>query len=145
MSSYVQRPEVRKALHVGNTTFGDNLVEFNLLNDIMRSVAPWISELLGSYRVLFYSGQVDVIIPYTSSVNFIEKLNFSGSDQYKTAKRNKWYVGSELAGYIKQAGNLTEALVRYAGHMVPSDQPVWMMDLIMKFTSKQNLITSLLN
>lgn len=48
--------------------------------------------------------------------------------------RYEWYVEKELAGYVKQAGNLTEVLVRNAGHMVPTDQPKWAWDLISRFT-----------
>ena len=44
-------------------------------------------------------------------------------------------VAGELAGYAKQVGNLTVALVRNAGHMVPHDQPLWAFDLINRFTS----------
>ena len=51
------------------------------------------------------------------------------------ARRNQWHVAGELAGYAKQVGNLTVALVRNAGHMVPHDQPLWAFDLINRFTS----------
>ena len=44
-------------------------------------------------------------------------------------------MGDELAGYAKRVGNLTVALVRNAGHMVPHDQPLWAFDLINRFTS----------
>lgn len=53
--------------------------------------------------------------------------------------RYQWYVGTELAGYVKQAGKLTEVLVRAAGHMVPSDQPKWAWDLITRFTRNKPL------
>lgn len=136
MSKYVQRTDVRSAIHVGNVTFSfeTNEVEVNLVNDIMQSVAPWISELLSNYRVLIYNGQLDIIVAYPLTENYLQNLNFSGADQYKTAKRYQWYVGNELAGYVKQAGNLTEVLVRNAGHMVPADQPQWSVDLITRFT-----------
>lgn len=136
MSKYVQRSDIRAAIHVGNTTFNieTNEVEVNLVNDIMQSVAPWISELLSNYRVLIYNGQLDIIVAYPLTENYLQNLNFNGADQYKTAKRYQWYVGSELAGYVKQAGNLTEVLVRDAGHMVPTDQPKWSVDLITHFT-----------
>ena len=44
-------------------------------------------------------------------------------------------MAGELAGYAKQVGNLTVAMVRNAGHMVPHDQPLWAFDLINRFTS----------
>ncbi|KAJ8964489.1 hypothetical protein NQ314_004776 [Rhamnusium bicolor] len=136
MAKYVQRADVRAAIHVGNSTFHseDQTVEKFLMNDVMQSVSPWITELLSNYRVLIYNGQLDIIVAYPLTVNYLQNLQFSGADQYKTAIRYQWYVDSELAGYVKQAGNLTEVLVRDAGHMVPADQPQWAVDLITRFT-----------
>lgn len=135
MGKYIQRDDVRAAIHVGNATFHNSPdVETNLKEDIMQSVAPWISELLNNYRVLIYNGQLDIIVAYPLTLNYLQNLNFSAADEYKTAQRYQWYVGEDLAGYVKQAGNLTEVLVRFAGHMVPRDQPKWAFDLISRFT-----------
>lgn len=135
MAKYIQRADVRASIHVGNSTFHtDQTVEQNLMLDVMQSVAPWMTELLSNYRVLLYNGQLDIIVAYPLTVNYLQNLKFSGSDEYKTAPRYRWYVGTDLAGYVKQAGNLTEVLVRDAGHMVPADQPQWAVDLITRFT-----------
>lgn len=136
MGKYIQRSDIRAAIHVGNSTFHgeDKTVELNLVNDIMQSVAPWVSELLDNYRVLIYNGQLDIIVAYPLTENYLQNLNFNGANQYKNAKRYQWFVGTNLAGYFKQAGNLTEVLVRNAGHMVPADQPQWALDLISRFT-----------
>lgn len=138
MGKYIQRDDVRAAIHVGNATFhASPEVETNLKNDIMQSVAPWISELLSNYRVLIYNGQLDIIVAYPLTLNYLQNLNFSAAEEYKSAQRYQWYVGDDLAGYVKQAGNLTEVLVRFAGHMVPRDQPKWAFDLISRFTSNK--------
>nr|CAH7712729.1 unnamed protein product [Callosobruchus chinensis] len=136
LGAYVQRDDVRAAIHVGNNSFNTEAetVEINLKNDVMQSIAPWISELLSNYRVLFYNGQLDIIVAYPLTENFLQNLKFSGSDQYKNAKRSPWYVGDDLAGYVKQCGNLTEVLVRNAGHTVPAEQPQFALDLITRFT-----------
>lgn len=43
---YINRPGVRRAIHVGNLTFHDGSeVETHLLEDIMKSVKPWIEEV----------------------------------------------------------------------------------------------------
>lgn len=132
------RDDIRKAIHVGKTEFGDDNVEKRLMNDFMQSVKPWVETLLDNYRVLFYNGQLDIIVAYPLTVNFLKNLNFKGADEYKTAKRFIWKVDSDVAGYIKKAGNMTEVLVRNAGHMVPTDQPKWALNLITNFT--HNLI-----
>lgn len=141
MARYIQNNVIRKAIHVGNNTFNGIAtdVEINLLEDIMQSVAPWISELLNYYKVLIYNGQLDIIVAYPLTVNFLQNLNFNAAAEYKTAKRYVWYVDYDLAGYVKQAGNLTEVLVRNAGHMVPSDQPKWALDLISRFINNKPL------
>lgn len=139
MGKYIQRTDIRTAIHVGNTIFNgiNEVVELNLMKDIMQSVAPWISELLSHYRVLIYNGQLDIIVAYPLTINFLKNLNFDSAETYKTAKRYKWYVGNDLAGYVKYAGNLTEVLVRNAGHMVPTDQSLWAYDLITRFISNK--------
>lgn len=134
---FLENPDVKKAIHVGNKPFDSTGVEKHMQIDVMKSVAPWISELLHNYRVLFYNGQLDIIIGYPSTVNFLQKLHFNGAAQYKTAQRIQWHVGNGLAGYITKGGNLTEVLVRNAGHLVPADQPEWAFDLISKFVQNR--------
>lgn len=53
----------------------------------MQSVAPWVSELLSNYRVLIYNGQLDIIVAYPLTENYLANLKFAGSDQYKNAQR----------------------------------------------------------
>nr|XP_023012514.1 venom serine carboxypeptidase-like [Leptinotarsa decemlineata] len=140
LGQFLQRGEVRKAIHTGNLTYNNGeLVEQNLINDVMKPITPWVSEILSKYRVLIYNGQLDIIVAYPNTVKYLQKLKFSGASKYKTAKRTKWYVGDDLAGYAKTAGNLTEVIVRNSGHMVPVDQPKWALDLITKFTRNISL------
>ena len=47
----IERSEVRKAIHVGNLTYNDgSIVEQHLLEDVMKSVKPWIEEIMKNYR-----------------------------------------------------------------------------------------------
>lgn len=134
---------IRNQVHVGNLPFNDgHEVEINLMEDVMQSVAPWVSELLSHYKGLIYNGQLDIIVAYPLTINYLQNLDFSAADEYKTAKRHIWQVDGEVAGYAKVAGNLTEVLVRDAGHMVPSDQPKWALDLISRFTHNKPFFKS---
>ncbi|KAJ8935499.1 hypothetical protein NQ318_010637 [Aromia moschata] len=58
----------------------------------------------------------------------LQLLDFNGADEYKVAERHIWRVDSEIAGYVKEAANLTEVLVRRSGHMRhrhrPTHQPM---------------------
>nr|CAD7409303.1 unnamed protein product [Timema poppensis] len=135
---YVQLEKVRRAIHVGNSTYNNgNVVELHLKDDVLQSVKPWIEELLESHRIVVYNGQLDIIVAYPLTVSYLQALNWSAAASYKTALRYKWHVGNELAGFVKHAGHLTEVLVRNAGHMVPGDQPKWALDLITRFTSEK--------
>uniref|UniRef100_A0A182XYY3 Carboxypeptidase n=1 Tax=Anopheles stephensi TaxID=30069 RepID=A0A182XYY3_ANOST len=138
MGKFLQHPETRRAIHVGNNSFhdleGENKVEDHLKLDVMQSVMPYLNELLRAYRVLIYNGQLDIIVAYPLTMNYVTKLNFPGMDEYKKAPRHIWRVDGEIAGYAKEAGNLVEVLVRNAGHMVPKDRPKWALDLIMRLT-----------
>ncbi|XP_072934109.1 venom serine carboxypeptidase-like [Epargyreus clarus] len=134
----LQKSFVRKAIHVGNLTFNTGKeVEKHLKQDVMQSVAPILSELLDHYYVLIYNGQLDIIVAYPLTLNFLKNLNFSGSKEYATAKRYQWLVDGELAGYVKQAGRLVEIMVRNAGHMVPADQAKWALDMITRLTHEK--------
>lgn len=135
-AEWVQRPDVRKAIHVGNCSFNTEAkkVEEKLREDIMQSVTFFVSDLLQHYKVLIYNGQLDIIVAYPLTVNYLLNLDWPGAKEYKSAARKQWWIKNDLAGYSKTVGNLTEVLVRNAGHMVPADQPMWAWDLITRFT-----------
>lgn len=85
----------------------------------MTSVADWMSELLSHYRVLVFTGQLDIIVPYPQVENYLKNLDFDGAEEYKTAKRSIWLDDDdEIAGYVKKAGSLTEVLIRNAGKLL---------------------------
>ncbi|CAK1544218.1 unnamed protein product [Leptosia nina] len=131
---YIQRDDVRRALHVGNTNFTSiGVVYRKLVPDFMGSAKHWLEELLENYRVMLYNGHLDIIVAYHPSVNTYDSLSFSGSLEYRVAKRYPWYHNDELAGYFKIAGNLTEVMIRGAGHMVPADKPSPAFGLISAF------------
>ncbi|KAG5343262.1 VCP carboxypeptidase, partial [Acromyrmex heyeri] len=136
MSEWIQRADVRHAIHVGNNTFHveTKTVEEHLKEDVMQSIIPLLIDLLQHYRVLIYNGQLDIIVAYPLTENYLKNLQWPGADKYKKASRKIWMVGNKVAGYTKSVDNLTEVLVRNAGHMVPSDQPKWALDLITRFT-----------
>lgn len=51
-SPFVNLPQVRHAIHVGNLTYHDGSdVEKHLLEDVMKSIKPWLGVLMDNYRV----------------------------------------------------------------------------------------------
>lgn len=136
MNEFLKRVDIRNAIHVGNLTFdGVNMKAYDYLRfDMMNTIAPLLSELLSHYRVCIYNGQLDVIAAYPLTVSYLKQLPFEHAKQYENATRHIWKVGKEIAGYVHEAGNLLEILVRNSGHIVPRDQPEWAFDLITRFT-----------
>lgn len=137
--AFINKPLVRRAIHVGNLTFhSGSKVENYLEEDIMKSVKPWIEELLDNYKVLIYNGQLDVIIAYTLTENFLNSLKWKNAQEYKQAPRYIWRVDQEVAGYVREVPGFVQVMIRNAGHMVPYDQPKWAFDMISRFTAEKS-------
>ena len=77
---------MRRNIHVGNRTYNDgSTVEKHLVQDVMKSVKPWIEALLnaGRYRVMIYNGQMDIIIGWPLTESFVSSLNWKGAKDYQ--------------------------------------------------------------
>ncbi|XP_075232371.1 venom serine carboxypeptidase-like [Lycorma delicatula] len=130
----------RHAVHIGNSVHDNTkMTEISLKDDIAKSVIRWVEELVESYRIMFYNGQLDIICAYPLTENFLRKMEWSGAKQYRAAKRKIWKVGNKVAGYIKTSGKLSDVLVRNSGHMVPTDQPKWTFELFNSFIYNASL------
>ncbi|KAF5282413.1 hypothetical protein FQR65_LT14307 [Abscondita terminalis] len=139
MRKYVDIPKFRAALHVGNVTYDDGDKVFEaLIPDIMQSIAPLLTELLDQHKVLFYNGQLDIVLAPTVQLHFLQKLKFKDSEAYKSAERHIWRIDGDIAGYVKEAGNIMEIMIRNSGHMVPMHQPKWALDMLTRFTRNQS-------
>ncbi|KAL3831848.1 hypothetical protein ACJMK2_023547 [Sinanodonta woodiana] len=135
--SFVTSPEVRRSIHVGNLTYNDvQEVKKHLLNDVMDTVKPWVSVLMENYKVMFYSGQLDIIIAVPLTEAFILSIPWSGQDMYRTVDKQIWKINpndTEVAGYVRQVKNFYQVIVRGAGHILPYDQPERGWDMIQRF------------
>ena len=144
---YLNRPEIQKALHVNKTYLSyTKAVEVAIVNDVAQSVKQFFPTLLASYKVLLYSGQFDVIVGAPLTIAFIRSIQWPGQAAFDAAPRTIWHsrspvlgvmgklLGSnDVAGYHTQEGNLNYVIVRNAGHMVPTDQPLWALDMVTRF------------
>jgi vitellogenic carboxypeptidase-like protein len=79
-----------------------NKVEEFLKSDIMKSVTSYLTELIHNYQVVFYNGQLDIIVAYPLTENMIRKLNFDHSKEWKDKDRYIWKVDGVVAGYVKE-------------------------------------------
>nr|XP_032630767.1 probable serine carboxypeptidase CPVL isoform X3 [Chelonoidis abingdonii] len=106
--AFLSLSEVRKAIHVGNLTFHDgSTVEKHLLEDVMKTVKPWLAVIMDNYRVLLYNGQLDIIVAAPLTERFLPTVPWSKVEEYKSAERLIWRIhplDKEVAGYVRQAG-----------------------------------------
>jgi vitellogenic carboxypeptidase-like protein len=141
-SSYLGMDDTRRAIHVGNLTYNEgNNVEMHIINDIMQSVKPWVATLMDNYKVLMYSGQLDIIVAAPLTENFLQSVDWSKADQYKKADRFIWKVSeqdSDIAGYVRQVDQFYQVVVRNGGHILPYDQPRASLDMITRFIKNNN-------
>ncbi|XP_072139294.1 probable serine carboxypeptidase CPVL isoform X1 [Mobula birostris] len=138
---FLSQPEVRKSIHVGNLTFHNGSeVEKHLMEDIMQSVKPWVTVLMNNYRVLIYSGQLDIIVAAPLTEHFLLTVPWSKAEEYKKADRHFWFVNpsdKEVAGYVRKVGEFYQVIIRNGGHILPYDQPERAFDMIDRFISRR--------
>lgn len=143
---FLSRSEVRKAIHVGNLTFHDgSTVEKHLLEDVMKTIKPWLAVIMDNYRVLLYSGQLDIIVAAPLTERFLPTVPWSKVEDYKNAERLIWKIhphDKEVAGYVRQAGEFYQVIVRGGGHILPYDQPERSLDMIDRFISGEGWKTN---
>lgn len=134
--AFLNAPSVRRSLHVGNHTMQDGHdCEMHLLSDFMVSLKEELAALMDdpAYRVVVYSGQLDVIIGAALTERFLPTVQWAGAAEYKKAKKAVWRIkptDTEVAGYVRQVRNFTQVVIRGAGHLCPFDQPERSLDMI---------------
>ncbi|XP_052806864.1 probable serine carboxypeptidase CPVL isoform X2 [Mya arenaria] len=132
-------PMIRRAIHVGNLTYhSGEQVEKHIINDIMDTVKPWVAVLMDNYKVMMYTGQLDIIVAIPLTEAFLQTVQWSGLDRYKSADRMIWRINDsdkEVAGYVRQVDNFYQVIVRGGGHILPYDQPARSFDMITRFIS----------
>jgi len=134
LSAWVNRTEVKKALHVAEDAYffnGDNGDGF-VYNITEPSLVPYYRHLASEtkLRVLIYNGQADACVPYNGNEQWISMLEEQGILQEVKAWE-PWFTthNRTAAGYItryKPTGSQKDFVfqtVRLAGHMVPQFQP----------------------
>uniref|UniRef100_A0A6M2D556 Putative serine carboxypeptidase n=1 Tax=Rhipicephalus microplus TaxID=6941 RepID=A0A6M2D556_RHIMP len=142
---FAQTPTMRRAVHVGENAFNDRTkVVTHMMGDILRSAKRFMPALMENYKVLVYSGHLDIAVAYTATAQFVERIPWSGADAFAAAQRKIWrprtkpwsresYPESAVFGYTRRAKDFREVMIRDAGHLVPHDQPEAALDMLMRF------------
>ncbi|XP_028614239.1 probable serine carboxypeptidase CPVL isoform X2 [Grammomys surdaster] len=136
-AKFLSLPQVRQAIHVGNQNFSDGaVVERYLREDTMKSVKPWLTEIMNYYKVLIYNGQLDIIVAASLTERSLMTMDWKGSRAYKRTRRKVWKIfksDNEVAGYVRRVGKFHQVIVRGGGHILPYDQPMRSFDMINRF------------
>ncbi|KAF9500185.1 alpha/beta-hydrolase [Pleurotus eryngii] len=79
----------------------------------------YVAQLLErGIRVLIYAGTYDWQCNWVANKLWLEKLEWSGKQDYNLAQLSDWTVDGIKAGEVKHAGLLSFATIRGAGHMM---------------------------
>ena len=137
IDAYLRDADVINALHIPQSAPDWQMCvewpskQFDYAYDPAGS--QWIWEALaadGSYKLLKYSGDMDMAVPTMGTENWINNMNMN----VKSAWRQYNYTEGTVGGYMEDYdGGITFASVHGAGHMVPQDQPEIAFWLISKF------------
>ncbi|KAE8671807.1 Serine carboxypeptidase-like 40, putative isoform 2 [Hibiscus syriacus] len=130
ISSYLNRADVQTALHAKVSAWDIcNLKMYRGWTDKATTILPIIKNLMANgIRIWLYSGDLDSIVPVTSTRYAINKLKLP----IKTAWR-PWSTDEEVGGYVVEYDSLTFVTVRGAGRLVPSYQPARALAMISSF------------
>ncbi|KAL1441263.1 hypothetical protein MTO96_008684 [Rhipicephalus appendiculatus] len=136
--TFVQRPKLRRALHVGNQTFHvtRTVVASHFYEDLLSSAKPQFTVVVeGGYKVLVYSGHLDMAMSTTQTENFLSQVDWSHAGRWNREPRTIWRSsdGRQLYGYKKTVENLNFVVVRNGGHLLPFDRPKVAYELITAF------------
>ena len=136
VTEFSDSESLRKSLHVGNRRFSGMTEEVTsrFKNDMSQTMVPVLADLLRYYRVLMLYGQMDTMVPYPRTEEMCWNLDWPGVAEYRMAERRTWRVVGNLAGYVKSGGNLTQVMIRKAGHELIFDQPLWILNMLNQFT-----------
>ena len=90
--------------------------------------------------MLYYSGQLDIIIGAILTEAFLPLVEWQGQKEYVAAQKTIWKVQAsddEVAGYVRTVRDFRYVVLRMAGHIAPYDQPRASLDMITRFVEGQ--------
>ncbi|XP_052184547.1 serine carboxypeptidase-like 45 [Diospyros lotus] len=126
--SYLNRPDVRDALHarlvgVNRWLVCSNILDYELLDLEIPTISVVGEFIKAGIPVLVYSGDQDSVIPLTGSRTLVhglaEELGLKTTVPYRV-----WFAGMQVGGWTQVYGNiLSFATIRGASHEAPFSQP----------------------
>ncbi|GLT51061.1 hypothetical protein SLA2020_245070 [Shorea laevis] len=128
---------IKKKLKIipSNISWGEqaDYVFSNLAGDFMKPRIDEVDELLAKgVNVTIYNGQLDLICATRGTEAWVEKLKWTGLQNFQSKARTPLYCGGDKVtkGFIKSYQNLHFYWILGAGHFVPVDQPCVALNMV---------------
>uniref|UniRef100_A0A803L8Y4 Uncharacterized protein n=1 Tax=Chenopodium quinoa TaxID=63459 RepID=A0A803L8Y4_CHEQI len=120
---WLNNKAVRKAMHAAEeseTGRWDSCTDRLTYHRDVGSMIIYHKRLISmGLRVLIYSGDHDMVVPYTGSEAWTRSLGYKIIDEWRP-----WFTNGQVAGFTQGYDrNLTFLTIKGAGHMVPEDKP----------------------
>ena len=125
MSEWTGNPAVVAALHakagMANMKYGPRN---------RADLRPLYKTLAGKYRLLIFSGDTDMCVPYIGTEEWTSELGFDQTEAWRpwfsgtNASPNASITSGYVTNYDAGSHNFTFLTVKGAGHMVPEFKPV---------------------
>merc|ERR1712008_181022 len=130
LGAYLDRADVKKALHVGSNATWQNKDETGpvakaLVDDFTVPSTRFVEALLGlGKRVVMYNGVRDgSVCNHMGNLKALQDLSWPGAADFAVAKNKPWPSAYSVMGHIRVARGLTFATVMRTGHLVPTVVP----------------------
>jgi carboxypeptidase C (cathepsin A) len=146
MGRYLNRADVKHALHVDNATWvcADEVgpVAENLRADFTIPSTPQVKELLKAGKQVFmYNGVRDgSVCNHIGNLKVLLGLDWHGASEFEAAMSVPWPSSEEVRGHVRGFSNLHYATVMRTGHLVPTVVPesyAVMLEMALKKTVAQ--------
>jgi len=130
-TTYLNKPDVRKALHVDSRSAAWSMCSDDVGNkwipeDIARNVNVLYNELVQSkaIKVMVYSGDDDSVCSSSATQKWLWPMNWTVTEEWTS-----WKVKDQVAGYIVKFDGFTFMTAHGAGHMVPQTRPEFALEI----------------
>ncbi|KAL2539706.1 Serine carboxypeptidase-like 20 [Abeliophyllum distichum] len=136
-TAWLNNKQVRKAIHADPESGEWSLCTSKLsYNHDAGSMISYHKNLTASgYRVLIYSGDHDMCIPFTGTQAWTQSLGYKIIDEWRS-----WKSNDQIAGFIQgYANDFTFLTVKGAGHTVPEYKPRESLDFYSRWLQGQTI------
>ncbi|KAI8611631.1 Alpha/Beta hydrolase protein [Chytriomyces sp. MP71] len=139
MASYLDRDDVKEALHVTRNIDKprwvecDTMVSKGLSDTLDVPSYLLLPDILARIPVLLYNGDKDLICNWFGIYDMVNELSWNGNKGMQNATKEAWYLDSQLQGWYQTSRNLTFVLKHNASHMMPVDAPEAARNILNRF------------